>query len=115
MYSKRHFAILILIDFPKNYCYFSGDWQYLPLLSILGQEQDLASEIHVDAVKSCLTWVRIMNVCVGIKSAVFCYSRLATVYMAASDLFLNVEIRSLIKQCLVDILQSGNKMGQGPM
>ena len=51
-----------------------------------------------------------MNVCVGIKSAVFCYSRLATVYMAASDLFLNVEIRSLIKQCLVDILQSGRSL-----
>jgi len=78
----------------------------LPLLSILGQEQDLASEVHIDAVKSCFTWVRIMNVSVGIKSAVFCYSRLATVYMAASDLFLNGDIRSLIRQCLVDILQS---------
>ena len=47
-----------------------------------------------------------MNICIGIKSAVFCYSRLATVYMAASDLFLNDDIKFLIKQCLSDILQS---------
>ena len=77
---------------------------------ITGQQEDCASEVHVDIVKSCLTWVRIMNVCIGIKSAVFCYSRLATVYLAASDLFLHEDIRVLIKHCLKDILQSGKSL-----
>ena len=88
-----------------------GDWQYLPLLSILSnQKQDLASEMDIFTVKSCLLWVRIMNFCVGIKSAVFCYSRLATVFLAASDLFLNSEVKSLIFQCLSDILKSGKSL-----
>ena len=47
-----------------------------------------------------------MNVCIGVKSAVFCYSRLVTVYLAASDLFLHEDIRILIRQCLTDILKS---------
>ena len=76
------------------------------LICFAGQQEDCASNVHIDAVKSCLTWVRIMNVCIGVKSAVFCYSRLVTVYLAASDLFLHEDIRILIRQCLTDILKS---------
>ena len=68
--------------------------------------EDRASEIDKEIIKSCLIWVRIMNKCIGIKSAVFCYSRLATAFLAASDLFLDPELQTLIKLSLKDILES---------
>jgi hypothetical protein len=84
-----------------------SDWQYLPLLSIMSDNCDeAADDIELDTVKSCLTWVKIMNKCTGITSAVFCYSRLATVFLAASDLFLDQDIKLLIKDCLKQVLKS---------
>ena len=84
-----------------------ADWQYLPLLQMLNtKKEDNSTPEEVNTIKSCLVWVRIMNMCVGIKSAVFGYSRLATVFLAASDLFLDREVQSLIKYCLSDLIKS---------
>ena len=82
-----------------------GDWQYLPLLILLNQHKEKSSQVDLDSVKSCLCWVRIMNFCNGVKNGAFCYSRLATIFLAASDLFLDPEVKNLVKICLQDILK----------
>lgn len=88
-----------------------GDWQYLPLLQLLSnQKSDLATLLDLKNVISCLSWTVIMNNIIGIKNPVFAYSRLATVFLAASDLFLDSQVKSLIKICLNDILQKDKKL-----
>ena len=105
LWSKLPFSLPCQVLNNHGETLLPGDWQYLPLLSVMSkQNQDCATEIDKELIKSCLIWVRIMNKCTGIKSAVFCYSRLATAFLAASDLFLDPEINALLKWSLKDIL-----------
>lgn len=84
-----------------------ADWQFLPLLTMLNtKKEDQALPEEISTIQSCLAWVRIMNTCIGAKNAVFGFSRLATVFLAASDLFLDSDIQNSIKICLNDLLGS---------
>ena len=105
LWSKSPFSIPSLVLNNHGETLLPADWQYLPLLTVMSKHnEDRASDFDKEVIKSCLLWVRIMNQCIGIKSAVFCYSRLATAFLAASDLFLDPEINSLLKWSLKDIV-----------
>ena len=105
LWSKSPFSIPSLVLNNHGETLLPADWQYLPLLTVMSKHnEDRASDLDKEVIKSCLVWVRIMNQCIGIKSAVFCYSRLATAFLAASDLFLDPEINSLLKWSLKDIV-----------
>ena len=87
-----------------------ADWQFLPLLTMLNtKKEDQASSEEISTIQSCLAWVRIMNTCIGAKNPVFGFSRLATVFLAASDLFLDSDIQNSIRLCLNDLIRNNNK------
>lgn len=89
------------------------DWQYLPVLSLYelrrknNKEDTKADAVEVDKVYNCLLWVYLADTSIGQFSnrrTCLRYTRLATVFLASSDLFLEGRIRQLTETCLKDSL-----------
>jgi len=103
-----------------------SDWQYLPLLTLMNkksqpsnsasknaqQESSCSSEEEIQGIGRCLLWVHVVNQYSKESddrrltnfSASLRISRLATVFLAAPDLFLDPTIHKLTKICLLDTL-----------
>eukprot|EP00088_Acartia_fossae_P064826 TRINITY_DN7984_c0_g1_i4.p1 TRINITY_DN7984_c0_g1~~TRINITY_DN7984_c0_g1_i4.p1 ORF type:complete len:1077 (+),score=252.19 TRINITY_DN7984_c0_g1_i4:61-3231(+) len=88
------------------------DWQYFPLLETYNLEQSgklKDTSQHLDAMVNCLSWLLISNATssntCGNRTAEF--YRLATVFLAGNDIFLNGDIHILLVALLNEICREG--------
>ena len=89
-----------------------SDWSYLPLLTLMNREDksQVSGEDEVQGIRRCLLWVYVTTVYNQEEekltnfSASLRVSRLATLFLAAQDLFLDPPVHKLAKMCLWDTL-----------
>ena len=91
-----------------------SDWQYLPLVTLMDRKKDgqTSNEDDIQGIRRCLLWVFVTTVysrdasneTLTNFSASLRMSRLSTVFLAASDLFLDPTIHKLTKMCMFDTL-----------
>ena len=90
----------------------SQDWQYFPLLETYSMEQNNKKTDNdcLPAVRTCLSWLLIANTSTEQSSKADVtaeYCRLATVFLAGNDFFLDPEIHVLLSTMLNEILSVG--------
>ena len=89
----------------------SLDWQYFPLLETYNLEQNnKLTNICLPAIMNCLSWLLISNTSTRNSSKAELtseYCRLATVFLAGNDFFLDAEVHVLLSSLLNEILAGG--------
>ena len=90
----------------------SQDWQYFPLLETYSMEQNnkKTDTECIPAVRNCLSWLLISNTSTEQSSKADVtaeYCRLATVFLAGNDFFLDPEVHVLLSTLLNEILSVG--------
>ena len=84
------------------------DWEYYPLLQIYNWEQSgkKIGLVRVEDMRNCLAWLLLTDSCTSntASQTVAKFYRLATVFLAGSDLFLDPGVHSLLAALLSNLL-----------